>query len=347
MSDQITGNGASYPEDFTIPDDTDEATGANVNPAFEALAHRTEFLRTHGGAGTELVELQFLAEDNGEPENEWVVPAGLYWVWSFLVGGGGGGGAGATGSTTSSHPGASGGGGGGGAQGAWHLLAVTPGETLIVQVGEGGAGGSSAGASGSSGGATSITRSSTPIALAFPGSGGRGGVLSELANDFGFAPGGGPAAVFRSAYLSRSWATYPQPGPGDGGFSATTNVTAPASGSRSCSGQRGSMPMVDGIAIGGVYGTTDGSYAGGTGGGGGGSSSFGAGGPGGDGGNGNDSGSATAGAAGTNAPNAGGGGGGGGGGGIGSSGAGAHGNGGNGAEGIAAIYYPSLTLEIP
>jgi hypothetical protein len=42
----MTGNGAVYPASFNVPADNDKRNVASVNPSFEALADRTEFLRT-------------------------------------------------------------------------------------------------------------------------------------------------------------------------------------------------------------------------------------------------------------------------------------------------------------
>ena len=47
MGSQYAGNPASFPVDFTIPDDGDPRNAASVNVAFEALGDRTAWLSTH------------------------------------------------------------------------------------------------------------------------------------------------------------------------------------------------------------------------------------------------------------------------------------------------------------
>lgn len=107
----------------------------------------------------------------------WTVPSGVSSVAAFAVGGGGGG-AGASGSHAASplvaNSGAAGS-GGGGAQISTGSGSVTPGSTLTVVVGAGGArglggGGGAAGACGADGGASSISE------ISLTASGGAGGI---------------------------------------------------------------------------------------------------------------------------------------------------------------------------
>jgi hypothetical protein len=102
----------------------------------------------------------------------WTVPAGVYRVRAIVTGGGGGGGAGA-GSWENI-----GGGGGAGAT-AFATFNVTPGETLTIVVGAGGAGGS--GRAGGDGQPSQILRGATVLVEAAGGSGGP------------YNPGGGTA----------------------------------------------------------------------------------------------------------------------------------------------------------
>jgi hypothetical protein len=93
----------------------------------------------------------------------WTVPAGVYRVRSIVTGGGGGGGG-------SNHLDYTGAGGGAGAT-AFAVFNVTPGESLTITVGAGGAGGSPT-VSGGSGEASTIRRGSTVLVQAAPGAGG-------------------------------------------------------------------------------------------------------------------------------------------------------------------------------
>lgn len=348
MSDQIPGDGALYPEDFTIPDDTDEASGMNVNPAFEALANRTEFLRTHGGAAHELVGFAV------NTDYVWTVPAGVYWFWIYLLGGGGGGGCGSVGTnspTAQPYAMTPGGGGGGGAEGRWHLRACAPGMLISLTIGLGGLGATVASAKADDGGYTLCTDDGPGLVLgAYGGSGGQGGPLSPNSPFSAFAPGGGPCVARRTKYFTD--ATLPVPpqlGPGDGGYSAGNVDAIEVIGgiNRACSGQLAHGQINLGHSTGGTIAPVVSSYNGGFGGGGGGSSTDGAGGNGGNGGTANAVGTGGAGTNGSNAAKPGAGGGGGGGGGSGSTGGGANGNGGNGADGYAAIFYPNPLIEVP
>ena len=112
----------------------------------------------------------------------YTVPAGVTRINVSVWGAGGGGGGGGTGS------GSIGGAGGGGAF-SNGLLSVTPGETLFIMVGSGGAKGNfSTGTSGAltgdgaGGGAwTAVNRSTTPLIIAAGGGGGGGGDNADSA----------------------------------------------------------------------------------------------------------------------------------------------------------------------
>jgi hypothetical protein len=101
---------------------------------------------------------------------DYLVPAGIISVTVTVVAGGGGGG----GSIFSGdgHGGANGGSGGFYSN---QTIAVTPGETLSIVVGDGGAGNTGgAGTQGTRGGSSSISRGGTPLFTATGGFGGNG-----------------------------------------------------------------------------------------------------------------------------------------------------------------------------
>lgn len=103
------------------------------------------------------------------------VPTGVTAISALAIGGGGGGG-GTSGSAT-----ASAGGGGGGAFVYSNAIAVTPGETLTVQVGNrgsAGTGSTSSATSGGAGGESSLSRGGTVLLLAKGGSGGTRSISS-------------------------------------------------------------------------------------------------------------------------------------------------------------------------
>jgi Putative Ig domain len=172
----------------------------------------------------------------------WNVPAGFGLIQNMaLIGGGGGGGAG-------NFDGASliGGGGGGGAMGSSDLYgptgwSLTPGTTVTVTIGAGGAGGSastinSPGGNGATGGATSwIPASGTSITVA-GGPGGIGG--SYLSGPVGgaggnfagmYTQGAGPNGASKggSGYNGNGGGGA---GPYSGGFSATTSTSGAGGG---------------------------------------------------------------------------------------------------------------------
>ena len=106
-----------------------------------------------------------------------VVPSGVTSVSTTIIAAGGGGGHGSSGREGASYGGGGGGGGAGGLSVA--SLAVTPGETLTVNVGAGGVAGGigsgKTGGTGGTGGASSVARGVTSLASASGGVGGGGG----------------------------------------------------------------------------------------------------------------------------------------------------------------------------
>lgn len=112
-----------------------------------------------------------------------VVPEGVHSLTVDVLGAGGGGGGASSGTIATGCPtsGSFAGGGGGGGSGdvARCSLPVTPGETLTVQVGTGGAAGAT-GVSGSSGAPTLIARGGSVIVRVFGGSGGQRGIARTI-----------------------------------------------------------------------------------------------------------------------------------------------------------------------
>lgn len=141
----------------------------------------------------------------------WTVPADVFFVQVECWGGGGGGGAADAGPI--GYP--MGGGGGGGY--ARRTISVTPGETLTITVGKGGAGGVASAYSsgdpaysGKPGGNTSVYRGSTRLIEAF---GGREGSVAGGRGGGGYAPGG----VVRNGGDGGSRHTASEGGGGGGG----------------------------------------------------------------------------------------------------------------------------------
>lgn len=333
------GGDPLYPLTFLIPDHGNDLEASSVNGAFEALGHRTEYLRQKGGANRTLQYVEFT-----EPGTvAWKCPANVKWVWLFLLGGGGGGGKGAgIGEIAGANRWYSGGGGGGGAMGVWMPKSVVPGDDYWITVGNGGAGGTDASGGGAGEPSSFIDAlTNNDVTIAHGGSGGRSGLVVTSAGDTGFAVGGGAANALRRSFWGAS-PMYPYCGPCDGGWSATTSLSSSADGGiapRTCGGQLAPWQLTSGYALGGARGSDAGTYRCGNGGGGGGSSTWGYGGVGGNGGSGNSSGTGGNGLAGATATMFGAGGGGGGGCGGGSTAAGAGGDGGAGGSGIVRIYY--------
>src|SRR4051812_41306704 len=62
MSSQYAGDSANFPDDYTIPDDSDPPTAAAVNIGLEALGDRTAFLRALLGNAFVPVYAEFLSD---------------------------------------------------------------------------------------------------------------------------------------------------------------------------------------------------------------------------------------------------------------------------------------------
>lgn len=266
--------------------------------------------------------------------NTLVVPNGVKYMWLRGCGGGGGGAGGAAGNTSTAQR-ANGGGGGGGAPLVSMQITVSPGETLTLFVGDGGAGGA-AGSDGSTGVNSIVSGSVTGSIATLYGAG--GGRQSSITT-YGVSTGGGPEGPdlgYDEAGL--------QAAHGEGGGSAGTGGAGSfqylyAAAHRSYAAIHKGTSASGNFVAKGTTGTDSGSKLGGVGGGGGGYGPFGdAGGAGGAGG----AGSAAAGSGGTvgadAAANTGAGGGGGGGGGEGTSG-GAGAAGGKGGSGIITLEW--------
>ena len=130
MSSQFAGDPASFPTDFTIPDDSVPPTAAAFNVALEALGDRTAYLRGW------LVRQAPVVVTSTSGTTSVVVPAGVRVAQAVGYGAGGGGAQGtATDSTGLDDLISPGGGGGGGAPMITRTFPVTPGETLTVTIG--------------------------------------------------------------------------------------------------------------------------------------------------------------------------------------------------------------------
>ena len=164
-----------------------------------------------------------------------VIPSGVTSISAIAIGGGGGGGGTSAAATSSAA------GGGGGALSYSNSISVTPGETLTVVVGVGGANGTTSGTAGGAGGDSYIRRSSTDLLLAKGGSGGGGNTgASTGGGGAGGASGSGVGDTKNSGGKGGDRATNDRGGGGGGaagysgtggagGFS-TTNPTAGSGG---------------------------------------------------------------------------------------------------------------------
>jgi hypothetical protein len=276
----------------------------------------------------------------------WTCPPGVTSVMLQGYGGGGGGGAGGRNGAALTNASNSGGGGGGGSLVNTQQLAVTPGVTYTGVCGTGGTGGATAGANGVDGGDTLFKQGATVLATFCGAAGGRGGVLTTVANAGGVAVASGGSAIRSSVYFPAGTFLYSTANP-----IGAALIVAPAQGGYGNSAQ--SIPLASrtggtnpanatGGAAGGADGALSGSYYGGGGGGGGAAGPIlGTPGTGGAGGAGNGAGTGSNGTAGGNSvgTQTGGGGGGGGAPGQGSAGEGAIGAGGNGGSGSLTIIY--------
>lgn len=342
MSGTYNPDPTNNPTSFTEPSDGDGPgiKAADVNPFLEGLADKLAYLIAN-----------FFKPDieyNVVGSYNYVVPANVHYLLVWGYGGGGGGGAGLNGSGTATAVPCSGG-GGGGSMPSWQLIAVVPGETLTIVVGDGGNGGATFGAPGLDGHECYISAVRpgpvTVILARFPGA--QGGMGSPSLNTtpgsfWQSVYGGGPLASSANSparlLLREQRTQYPDASddgiPGFGGRGVTTSFPeVTRDGAQHPNGPIGGN--------GGTPGTTGGFGAGGGGGGGGAGGPGGVGGNGGNGGNGGGTagGNATAGANAGAASGAGGGGGGAGG--VGSSTSGTFGAGGKGGSGLIRIMRPA------
>lgn len=187
-----------------------------------------------------------------------VVPAGITSITVKVWGAGGGGGGGGN-----SQPGGDGGGGGY----VESTLAVTPGETLTLNVGGGGAGGAfssrgnDAGGGGGGGGYSSVYRSSTPLAIAAGGGGGGGG--RQAVAGAGGGAGGGATGQSGGSIATSNGRGGTGGTPTTGGTAGTSTGNDGANGSSLNGGDGGDGRTNDGAD---GSGATGGSQGGGNGG---------------------------------------------------------------------------------
>lgn len=274
----------TFPVNFTIADDAVPPTASVFNVGLEALADRTIYLRRNPSKlGTIAVTASTTI----------VVPALCTRLIVRGCGGGGGGGGGSVGINIE-HRWIAGGGGGGGAVPGWEILTVVPGETLNVDIGAGGAAGTSS-ASGGDGGNTIIRRGATVLAV-FPGAQSGGGSANHVEGLIEhFVLGGMPRAgalapirvgladVIRNFRYDTSgppWSTTSMlipVVPGSGGYGASGSTLVPSSAG---------SPNAIGVFAAGAAGTKGADFGAGRGGGGGGGGAAGPYGAGGSGGNG-------------------------------------------------------------
>jgi hypothetical protein len=341
MGELISGDD-DFPEELTIPDDSDPATAAAVNPGTEALANRTRWLKNRVTA---------VAIGTAVSSGTVTAPERAFLAILEGCGGGGGGGAGANNPGADSH--GSGGGGGGGAVQSTRIVPVVGGEDYEIVIGAGGVGGTQEDGDpfpGGVGGDTTFSLAEGPVLLAtFRGAG--GGHQGE--SDPGLGPNaqsyGSPGLSLRfgsdaagSGYASVA-ETEDQnlflapacPSGGAAGVSSNNNRL----NQRAASSPQGFV----GGPSGDVDATSDSVMHGGGSGGGGGAGPYGDGAAGGDGGAPNNSGDGESGTAGASAAsNTGAGGGGGGGSGGGATSGGIGGDGGGGGSGRLKITWLCL-----
>jgi hypothetical protein len=157
--------------------------GADAARYFFNAGGQIQLSFSHNGGTSSLLEV---VEFNTVGTSTWVVPAGLTNVTVEMVGAGGGGG-GASGVTSGNYnyqEAAAGGGGSSGGYNTFNLLqqsiAVSPGDTISIQIGAGGTGGiagnvMASGTNGVNGGLTSILKGAQVLATVPGGLGGHGG----------------------------------------------------------------------------------------------------------------------------------------------------------------------------
>ncbi len=330
----------SFPANLSLIDDSDTPVAANFNPGHEGNADRTVWLRNRIGLFQSQDFITSTASEN------YVVPLGVYWLQAEGCAGGGSGAGGKTRSISGAGVSVGGGSGGAGALGSTKLIPVVPGETLVINVGAGGAA-VIHGADGNPGVATTIKRSGVTIAEWHPGAGGfTQGFVGSTAlatwalggnSAFNTAPIAGNGYITPATVAGCLTTLLGQAGESCGGLStdAYTNLTQAGNGSR------------EGYAGGaaGAVGADDSGTNGGGGGGGGGAGPYGDGGGGGFGGDGVSGGNGDTGAnGGGGSPNTGAGGGGGGGGGGGTSG-GTGGGSNGGGSGKLTLFWTEVGTQ--
>ena len=164
------------------------------------------------------VKAQFGASPWTAPAGTYTVPANVTSITIECYGGGGGGG----GASAPSGGDACGGGGGGGAY-SITTASVTPGQSIIVALGTGGAQGSNSGGNGGNGTASTVTYNSTTIGQAAGGAGGIGSTSGVKAGGAGGSIGTGTVhngGIGGSGYLNSSFDW----GGGGGGAGGTTGA---------------------------------------------------------------------------------------------------------------------------
>lgn len=193
----------------------------------------------------------------------WTVPPDVTSIDLFLVGGGGGGGI--FGTLTNAT--GAGGGGGGGRTRSYTGIAVTPGQSLPVVVGAGGAVAVSKYGTGGMGGATSITINGTTYTV----NGGDGGRSGSNTTNFSCGGNGGSGGGAGSAFFKDSSTSYVAGNAGyDGSSSTGGHLQASGQLTTTRAFGNGSYYAGGGGGEGGVIGSPNGT--GGTGGGGNGNS---------------------------------------------------------------------------
>jgi hypothetical protein len=193
------------------------ATSAGAARTALGLVIGTDVLSPTGsGAGLTGLSAGSLRSVAYTSSTSFTVPSGVTKIQADVIGGGGG-------TATASNVGA---GGGGRAVGE---LSVTPGESLTINVGTGGAGGQSYGSTGQTGGTSSIVRSGTTLISATGGSGagsngngspgsGSSGSVYNVSGNFGIAIGPGSTGWGGSSGLGVPTYQGHQNGPGAGGY---------------------------------------------------------------------------------------------------------------------------------
>lgn len=82
MGEQYAGDEDNFPEDYTIPDDSDPPTAAAMNPGFEALGDRTAWLKKRVDALVPLANLAALTAIT-TPDNDMLRLVERYGWYSF------------------------------------------------------------------------------------------------------------------------------------------------------------------------------------------------------------------------------------------------------------------------